>query len=57
MNALANDEVAGIRVQAIDALKPFANDESIARTVQEVTKNDDNAFVKLQAVQFVGNRP
>jgi len=57
MYVLANDEVAGIRVQAIDALIPFANDEYIAKTVQEVTQNDDNAFVKLQAVQFVGSRP
>jgi len=57
LNALANDEVAGIRVQSIDALKHFANDEFISKTVQEVTKYDDNAFVKLQAVQFVGNRP
>lgn len=56
MNALAYDEAAGIRVQAIDALKPFANDDSVSKTVQEVTKDDDNPFVKLQAVQFVGNR-
>jgi hypothetical protein len=57
MNVLANDEVAGIRAQAIEALIPFVNDESIAKTVQEVTKNDDNFFVKLKAVQFVGSRP
>jgi hypothetical protein len=56
MNALAYDEAAGIRVQAIDALRPFANDDSVSKAVQEVTKDDDNPFVKLQAIQFVGNR-
>jgi hypothetical protein len=55
MNALAYDEAAGVRVQAIEALRPFAHDESVSRTVQEVTKDDDNPYIKLQAIQFVGN--
>ena len=55
MNALAYDEAAGVRVQAIEALRPFAHDESVSKTVQEVTKDDDNPYIKLQAIQFVGN--
>jgi len=55
LNVLANDEVAGIRRKAIDALKGLANDDSIARNVREATKNDDNAYIKIQAVQFGGN--
>jgi len=55
MNALAYDEAAGVRVQAIEALRPFAHDDSVSRTVQEVTKDDDNPYIKLQAIQFVGN--
>jgi hypothetical protein len=56
MNALAYDEAAGVRIQAIEALRPFAHDDSVSRTVQEVTKDDDNPYIKLQAIQFVGNR-
>ena len=54
MNALAYDEAAGVRVQAIEALRPFAHDDSVSKTVQEVTKDDDNPYIKLQAIQFVG---
>lgn len=56
MNALAYDEAAGVRIQAIEALRPFAHDDSVSKTVQEVTKDDDNPYIKLQAIQFVGNR-
>jgi HEAT repeat protein len=56
MNVLAYDEAAGVRIQAIEALRPFANDDSVSKTVQEVTKDDDNPYIKLQAIQFVGNR-
>jgi len=55
MNALAYDEAAGVRVQAIEALRPLAHDDSVSKTVQEVTKDDDNPYIKLQAIQFVGN--
>lgn len=55
MNALAYDEAAGVRVQAIEALRPFAHDESVSKAVKEVTKDDDNPYIKLQAIQFVGN--
>jgi hypothetical protein len=55
MNALAYDEAAGVRVQAIEALRSLAHDDSVSKTVQEVTKDDDNPYIKLQAIQFVGN--
>jgi hypothetical protein len=55
LNVLANDSVAGIRRKAIDALQGLANDDSIASSVREATKNDDNVYIKIQAVQFGGN--
>jgi len=53
MHALANDPNAGIRVGAIDALSQSSNAQ-LARTVQELTKEDDNAAVRAKALQFVG---
>jgi hypothetical protein len=55
LNVLANDSVAGIRKTAIDALQGLANDDSVAKNVREATKNDDNVYIKIQAVQFGGN--
>jgi len=55
MLALANDENAGIRVQAIEALTTRnLNDAVLARTIEEVTRQDDNPYVRRTAVQFVG---
>jgi hypothetical protein len=56
VHALANDQVAGIRVGAIEALTQFSADEQVARTVQEVTKDDDNAYIRSIGLRFVGNR-
>jgi hypothetical protein len=52
----ANDQVAGIRVGAIEALTQYSNDEQVARTVQEVTKDDDNAYIRSIGLRFVGSR-
>jgi hypothetical protein len=53
MHALANDSNAGIRVGAIDALSQSSNAQ-LAQTVQELTREDDNAAVRAKVLQFVG---
>jgi len=55
MNTLANDDNPGIRVEAIDALtKQNAKDSELAKTIEEVTKKDDNPYIRTRALQFVG---
>lgn len=56
MHALANDENAGIRVQAIEALTTTnPRDVELTNALREVSKKDDNPYVKTKALQFVGN--
>jgi len=55
VHALANDQNAGIRMGAIEALTQYSNDEQVARTVQEVTKDDDNAYIRSIGLRFVGS--
>jgi len=55
MNTLTNDDNPGIRVEAIEALtKQNAKDSELAKTIEEVTKTDDNPYVRTRALQFVG---
>lgn len=54
MQALKNDDSPNIRVQAIDALTATnAKDPELARNIEEMTKKDDNAYVRNKALQFV----
>jgi HEAT repeats/Putative zinc-finger len=55
MKTLANDANPGIRVEAIEALtKQNAKDSELAKTIEEVTKTDDNPYIRTKALQFVG---
>ena len=55
MSTLANDANPEIRVQAIEALTTQnAKDTELARTIEEVTKTDDNPYIRTKALQFVG---
>jgi HEAT repeat protein len=55
MRTLANDENPGIRVQAIEALTTRnSTDSELARSIEELTKRDDNPYVRTRALQFVG---
>ena len=55
MHTLANDDDAGLRIEAIEALaKQNSKDSALARTIQEVTKSDDNPYIRNKALQFVG---
>jgi hypothetical protein len=55
--ALENDQNAGIRVEAIEALTSSAEaeiDESMGQIIQDATREDENAYVRMKALQFVG---
>jgi hypothetical protein len=55
VHTLQNDDIAGIRIQAIDALiKHNPKDADLAKSLQEVTKKDDNPYIRNQVLQFVG---
>jgi len=57
IHALKNDRVEAIRIQAVEALGArFPKDDAIVRTVQEVTKDDDNPYVRMKFLQLVGDR-
>jgi len=55
MHTLQNDDNPGIRIQAIDALtKDNPNDAGLAKSLEEVTKKDDNVYIRTKVLQFVG---
>ncbi len=54
---LENDQNAGVRVEAIEALTSVAEaelDEAMGRIIQEATREDENAYIRMKALQFVG---
>src|SRR5262249_18319721 len=56
VHALQTDKNANIRVQAIDALTATnTNDADLVEKLQEVTKSDDNPYVRTKALQFVSS--
>jgi hypothetical protein len=56
MHTLENDNTAGIRIGAIDALMARnSNDPELAKNLQEVTKKDDNPYIRSKVLQFVGS--
>jgi len=55
VHTLQNDNNAGIRIEAIDALTlRNAKDAELAKSLEEVTKKDDNPYIRSKALQFVG---
>ena len=56
MYTLQNEPNSGIRIQAIDALiKHNPKDADLAKSLQEVTKKDDNPYIRSKALQYVGS--
>ena len=56
VHTLENDNNAGIRIGAIEALTARnPNDRELARTLEEVSKKDDNSYIRAKSVQFVGS--
>lgn len=53
MHSLDQDMDAGIRVEAIEALTHNPRDLNLAKSLERFTR-DDNSYVKMRALQFVG---
>jgi hypothetical protein len=47
MQALMSDPNDGVRVAVVDALAPFTKSEAMANSIEAVTRNDDNTYVRL----------
>jgi len=55
MHTLGNDTDAGIRVKAIDALMARnSRDVELAKSLEAVTKKDDNPYIRSKVLEFVG---
>jgi len=55
IHTLQNDDNAGIRIGAIDALMASnPKDPELVEKLTEVTKRDDNPYIRTKALQFVG---
>jgi hypothetical protein len=55
MHTLANDTNTANRIEAINALMARnPNDSELAKTIHEVTKKDENDYIRNQSLQFVG---
>ena len=55
MHTLESDDNAGIRIGAIDALTDRnSKDAELAKNLEEVTKKDDNPYIRSKVLQFVG---
>jgi hypothetical protein len=53
MQALMSDPNDGVRVAVIDALAPFTKSEAMANSIEAVTRNDDNTYVRLKGQGLV----
>ena len=53
MQALMRDPNDGIRVAVVDALAPFTKSEAMANSIEAVTRNDDNTYVRLKGQGLV----
>jgi hypothetical protein len=53
MQALMHDPNDGVRVAVVDALAPFTKSEAMANSIEEVTRNDDNTYVRLKGQGLV----
>jgi hypothetical protein len=53
LNAVAHDSNAGVRLKALDGLKPLAGDPQVRRTLAQVLLADDNPAVRMQVVDLL----
>jgi hypothetical protein len=59
MQSLMSDPNDGVRIAIVDALAPFTKTEAMATSIEAVTRNDDNTYVRLKGqglIQMVGTR-
>ena len=53
LNALSHDSNAGVRLKALEGLKPLAADPKVRQTLAQVLLADDNAAVRVQAIDLL----
>jgi hypothetical protein len=53
LNALAHDANTGVRLKALEGLRPLAADPSVRKTLAQVLLVDDNPAIRLQAVDML----
>jgi hypothetical protein len=56
LGALDRDPNAGVRLKALDKLKPLAADPEVRKTMARVLQTDDNAAVRMQIVDLLVTR-
>jgi anti-sigma factor RsiW len=53
LNALSHDSNAGVRLKALEGLKPLAADPTVRQTLAQVLLADENAAVRVQAIDLL----
>jgi HEAT repeats len=53
VRALRGDPNPGVRLKALDALKPYSREPEVRRVLSHVLLNDDNAGIRTQAVDLL----
>ena len=59
MQALMSDPDDGVRIAVVDGLAPFTKTEAMATSIENVTRNDENTYVRLKGqglIRMVGER-
>jgi hypothetical protein len=57
LEALMHDTNSGVRSEALRVLQPVKADSSVRVTLEELARNDKNAFIKLESERMLGSLP
>src|SRR5258707_807243 len=53
INAIGQDTNPGVRLKALEGLKPLAGDPEVRKALSRVLLSDDNAAVRMQVVDLL----
>jgi hypothetical protein len=57
LEALMHDTNSGVRSEALRVLQPVKADSSVRITLEELARNDKNAYIKLESERMLGTLP
>ena len=57
LEALMHDTNSGVRSEALRVLQPVKADSSVRVTLEELARNDKNAYIKLESERMLGSLP
>ena len=57
LEALLHDTNTGVRSEALRVLQPVKADSSVRITLEELARNDKNAYIKLESERMLGSLP